>query len=224
MDKDKLWKLCEKMLDVEHQIEELAFKLQRLSNQLENIKNEIVGELEAEPKKQTKAKSTKSTSKKPKETAVTPTIVNEVDPVEAPKSLPEVLTEPVLLAEEDVQPEPTRPLSPKSTVPVPMGTPIEVRYCSMVISNEFEFSDTELSKSIRSIYVIEVMTETLARFYPIADQAQRLISKRAELLDPICVADRNLTLDNFYIREDAYGILEKNHYGRWNIIKQCSLL
>ena len=102
--------------------------------------------------------------------------------------------------------------------------PIETRYCSMVIYNDFEFSDTDYQKSNRSIYVIEVMTENIARYYPIPDQAKRLLMKRVELLDPVCDAEQELDMKDFIITEDKYGLMKRNQYGRWNIVKRCSLL
>lgn len=102
--------------------------------------------------------------------------------------------------------------------------PIETRYCSIVIYNDFEFSDTDYQKSNRSIYVVEVMTDTIARFYPIADQAKRLMMKRVELLDPVCEVGPDLVPQDFIITEDKYGVMKRNQYGRWDIIKRCSLL
>lgn len=102
--------------------------------------------------------------------------------------------------------------------------PIKVRYCSMVIYNDFEFSDTDYQKSNRSIYVIEEMSETIARFYPIAEQARRLMMKRVELLDPVCDVGYDLTPQDFIITEDKYGVMKRNQYGRWDIVKRCSLL
>lgn len=270
MNKEKLWILCENLADVEHQIEDMALQLQRLSDQLANIKRGIAETLSDDsrgsiveiekprckiPKAAKAPKAPKGTAQKPKipateyqmpELPITD-IVSEVIPESAPMEISAPQSPDIPIAEdeatpidqqpavdlshtmdtpsiEDITPIISKPKVPKCNIPVPKGEPIEVRYSPVIIYNEFEFSDTEYSKSNRSIYVIEVMTESLARFYPIADQAKRLISKRAELLDPICIADTDLNIDDFIISEDDYGIMTKNDYDRWNILKQCSLI
>jgi hypothetical protein len=232
MDKEKLLKLSEDFEAVERKIYELGSELHRLSCHMENIKYSIMEVLKdaVDAEGKTKLRRVSKRSKKVQES-------QQVEPVELPavqdqepKSTSMDAESLVILPESESTPETVveiprqKPRLPQCDTPVPMGQPIKIRYCSMVISNEFEFSDTETTKSIRSIYVIEEMTDSLARFYPIADKAKHLIMKRAELVDPVCVADYDLTPEDFSIDEEAYGILQKNMSGRWNIIKQCSLL
>lgn len=198
MDKEKLMMLCENLDDVEHRVEELARELQKQFFQLQNIRRGIIEALEEEIEEDSE----------------------------------EILNDPVENVEETVSRDFIEPQPEKTEIqeqPQPANSegeskPLEVRYCSMLISNEFEFYNTELSRTSRSIYIIEVMSETTARFYPIADQAERLIMNRSELLDPICVAGLNLTPEDLVIGESAYGQMERNRYGRWNIVKHCSLL
>lgn len=194
MNKEKLMMLCDNLEDVESRIEELGRDLQKHFFQLQNIRRGIMEALEDDDD-DTSCKS----------------VVDEVATMSIYTNTP--------------QPEKTETQKP----PQPANSeneskPREVRYCSMLISNDFEFYNTELSRSSRSIYIIEVMNDTTARFYPIADQAERLIMNRSELLDPICVAESNLSPSDFVISESAYGQMERNRYGRWDIVKRCSLL
>lgn len=230
MNKEKLLKLSESFTDVEQQIYELGSQLHKLSCQLENIRYSIIEVLKEENEtsgafvddKQPVRKVSKVRSKK---TSVALEVDQEpVSPIKMPDVVNSVSDPPQVHEMNAIEHTSQRSQVPICDIPVPLGEPIKVRYCSMVISNEFEFSDTESSKSIRSIYVIEQMTDTLARFYPIADKAQHLIQKRVELVDPICVAGWDLKPSDFIITEDAYGILQLNASGRWNIVKQCFLL
>lgn len=234
MDKEKLRLLSEDFTEVERRIYELGSELHRLSCHMENIRYSIMELLKeaGEEDKPKARKISKGRSKKVKEAELpleeTPVVVASTEHVldevllPAPTPVPEPAPAPEL--EPVVEQSRQRPLRPTCSVPMPTGTPIKVRYSSVMISNEFEFSDTEYSKSNRSIYVIEEMTDTLARFYPISDKANYLLSMRVELIDPACVADRDLSPVDFNISEEDYGLLKKNAYGRWDILKKCSLL
>lgn len=221
MDKEKLWTLCEILADLEHHINDLGLKLQRLSSQLMDVKNDIIEVIKEEQKSSGQVKM----------------IITEVyGNVESPDDIkvvqskeinsdPDYNTENISVSSEEAETIADPEIgSLDSDVDVPKGVPVEIRYCSMALSNNFEFSDTEFIRSARSLYVIEVMNDTEARFYPIADKAKQLLMRRAELVDPICITCRDLDLGDFCITEDNYGLLKLNTYGRWDIVKKCSLI
>ena len=249
MNKEILLLLCENMAEVKRQIEETSHNLERLSYQLEDIRRGILDELgenvsdlhymhganvvdmdhdsdesddHAVSKKQESVFEELYEDKDCSDASVHATISSENVVSEQLDAVNEVVFE-ISNSTNSINHEQSISASKESEDTQLNGTPIEVRYSPIVLSNEFEFSDTEYSKSNRSIYAIEVMSENKARFYPIAEQAKRLISKRSELVDPICIADRDLKEEDFVISESAYGKMERNSYGRWSIVQRCSL-
>ena len=223
MDKAKLWTLCETLADLEHQINDLGLKLQRLSSQLMDVKNGITEVIKEDQKCQGNIRMVITEVYGNVES---PDNVNEVQSNKT-VSVPDINTEKVHESSDDSQKTAVPEMNSSESevdVAVPKGAPVETRYCSMALSNDFEFSDTEFSRNARSLYVIEVMNDTEARFYPIAEKAQQLMMRRSELVDPICITSMDLDIGNFCITEDKYGLLKRNAYGRWDIVKKCSLI
>lgn len=102
-------------------------------------------------------------------------------------------------------------------------SPISVRYCSVVSGSGFDNADLSEIKGIRSLYVIELLTDNTARYYPIAESAKRLINNRIEVLDPLCDADNDIGLEDFHILQDDYGLLRLDNSNRWNVEKRCRI-
>ena len=224
MNKEILRMLCENMANVESQIEEMSHQLQGLYFQLRSIKQGIEAELDDDQDviESVMNGSVKAMNETPE--SVSPAPVNHSVDVREPVVESSAVVEHNACTSEMPKQEVVQNVqSVPECEPMSECAPIQVRYCSIAISNELEFSDTELNRTNRSIYVIEIMSETTARFYPIAEQAERLLMKRAELIDPICETNYELTPSDLRITPNAYGLMERNKYGRWNIVKRCSL-
>ncbi len=104
------------------------------------------------------------------------------------------------------------------------GKPIEVRYSSMLVERGFDRIDTSDTIGARSIYVIEVMSENTARFYPIVDSATRMINNRQDLLDPVCDADEDIEPNDFRITPENYGTLRLDGSTHWVVVKPCRIV